>query len=93
MNTGNNLDDGMKSIDQSIELLSIAERKSAAEIFNRRANEIATFRSDLESKLSEREGNPLNISFPGSVEMALEREISRLRRLAAKIDVPDPDDE
>ena len=49
-----------------------------AEILERRANDVATFKEDVERRLKEPLGD-----YRGSVEMALTREVSRLRRLAA----------
>lgn len=46
------------------------------EILGRRANEIATFRRDLLEKTGLKD-----IYFPGSVELALEREVQRIRGL------------
>ena len=71
--------------------LAIRERTEIAEILERRANDIATFKWDLEKSA----GKTIN-DFPGSVEMALSREMKRLRRLAALVKpVPEPaeDDE
>ena len=68
--------------------LSVHERQQIAEILDRRSNEIATFKGDLERKLEQRLGD-----FPGSVELAITREISRLRKLADKVRPPSPDDE
>ena len=68
--------------------LSVSERQQLAEILDRRSNEIASFKSDLERKLEQRLGD-----FPGSVELAITREISRLRKLADKVRPPSPDDD
>ena len=57
--------------------LSNPDRNQIVEILRRRANDIATFKSDIEQDV----GKKLN-GFPGSVEMALTREMKRLRRLA-----------
>lgn len=62
--------------------LTLGERKQIAEILSRRANEIAKF-SD---------GYRRDPQHHGSVELALSREIDRLRRLAEKIEPP-PEDE
>ncbi len=56
------------------------DRHQIAEILDRRANDVATFQQDVESRLKEKLGD-----FRGSVEMAIQREIKRLRRLADKI--------
>ncbi len=55
--------------------LTQAERNQVAEILTRRANEIAGFSSDYRN-------DPKHF---GSVELALTREIERLRRLADKV--------
>ena len=63
--------------------LTDSDRRQICEILERRANDIATFKWDLEKKSG--------IKFdelPGSVEMAMSREIKRLRRLASKIKPP-----
>jgi len=59
------------------------ERNQVAEILCRRANEIACFSGDYK-----KEGNHF-----GSVELALTREIERLRRLADRVNPPCPEDE
>lgn len=59
------------------------EREQIAEILNRRANEIAGFSSDYRS----------HADHFGSVEMALTREIERLRRLADRVNPQEPEDE
>lgn len=61
-------------------LLSFTDRKQIAEILSRRANDIATFKWDLEKKTGQKFDE-----LPGSVEMALSREIERLRKLAKKV--------
>ena len=63
--------------------LTKSERKQIAEILDRRANEIAGFSADYKN-----DGNHF-----GSVELALTREIERLRRLADKVNPPDPEDD
>jgi hypothetical protein len=63
--------------------LTTSERSQVAEILNRRANEIAGFH-DKYRRDSEHFG---------SVELALTREIDRLRRLAEKVDPPTPEEE
>ena len=55
--------------------LTTQDKKDIEDILRRRANEIASFRSDYCS-------NPSHL---GSVELALTKEILRLRELAAKI--------
>lgn len=59
------------------------ERAQIAEILNRRANEIAGFSADYR-----KDGNHF-----GSVELALSREIERLRNLASRVNPPDPDED
>lgn len=59
--------------------LSSHERKQIAEILNRRANEIAGFHGDYRN----------NAGHFGSVELALTREIGRLRRLAERVGPPE----
>lgn len=61
--------------------LTISERKQIVEILYRRANEIAVFSSDYKS----------GSNHHGSVELALTREIERLRRLADKVCPPEPE--
>ena len=68
--------------------LSVHERQQIAEILDRRSNEIATFKGDLERKLEQRLGD-----FPGSVDLAITREISRLRKLADKVRPPLPEED
>lgn len=62
--------------------LTQSEKEQIAEILNRRANEIAGFSGDYQSQ-----GNHY-----GSVELALTREINRLRRLADKVNPQNLDD-
>ncbi len=59
------------------------ECRQIAEILDRRANDVATFKEDTEKRL----GQPLD-EYRGSVEMALSREVTRLRFLADKIRPP-----
>lgn len=68
--------------------LTDQEREQVAEILNRRANEIAGYAQDhRENPLyPERKG------LPGSVDLALSLEITRLRRLANKIHLPTTED-
>ena len=68
--------------------LSVSERQQLAEILDRRSNEIASFKRDLEHKLARTIDE-----FPGSVELAMTREIARLRKLADKLRPPSPDDD
>ena len=69
--------------------LSNSDRDAIVQILRRRANDIATFKGDLETDV----GKKLN-GFPGSVEMALTREMKRLRRLADKVALPpEPEEE
>lgn len=63
--------------------LTRADRLAIAEILGRRANEIATFKYDLEKAA----GKTID-AFPGSVGMALSREMKRLRRLADLVKPP-----
>ncbi|MDI3489624.1 MAG: hypothetical protein PWP11_901 [Thauera sp.] len=63
--------------------LTPSEREQIAEILKRRANEIAGFRGDYS-----KEGSHF-----GSVELALTREIERLRRLAGRVCPEEPEDE
>lgn len=59
------------------------ERQQIAEILDRRANEIAGFSGEYKA----------NTNHFGSVELALTREIDRLRRLADKVNPPELDTE
>lgn len=63
--------------------LSKHERAQVAEILNRRANEVAGYADDYRR-------NPNHF---GSVELALTREIERLRHLAVRVDPPEPEPE
>ena len=63
--------------------LTFKEREQIAEILSRRANEIASFHSESRS-----DGKHF-----GSVELALGREVTRLRRLADKVNPPIQEDE
>lgn len=60
--------------------LTPSERQQIAEILKRRSNEIATF-SDAYRR---------DEKHHGSVEFALNREIDRLRRLADRVNPPQP---
>lgn len=64
-------------------MLTLRNREQIAEILNRRANEIASFHDDYK-----RVGNHF-----GSVELALSREVDRLRRLADRVNPPVPEDD
>lgn len=66
-----------------MDALTKSERAQIAEILSRRANEIATFNGDYRN----------NADHFGSVELALTREIDRLRRLAMRVNPPEPGDE
>ena len=61
-------------------LLTFKEREQIATILKRRANEISSFRMDMSK------GKDL-----ASVDYALELEIDRLRRLAERVDPPQPE--
>lgn len=63
--------------------LTQKERKQISEILERRANEIAGFSSDYRNKPDHY----------GSVELALTKEINRLRHLASRVNPAQPDDE
>ena len=63
--------------------LTKSEREQIAEILDRRANEIAGFSADYR-----KDGNHF-----GSVELALSREIERLRRLSDRVNPPEPEEE
>lgn len=61
--------------------LTKSEREQVAEILNRRANEVASFKDDYK-----KDSNHF-----GSVELALSREIERLRRLASLVNPSEPE--
>lgn len=63
--------------------LTNGERKQIAEILGRRANEIAGFSGKYRD----------DQNHYGSVDLALTREIERLRRLAERVNPAEPDDE
>jgi hypothetical protein len=63
--------------------LTRSEQEQIAEILKRRANEIAGFSDEYRK----------NNNHFGSVELALTREISRLRRLADRVCPPASDEE
>lgn len=71
-------------------ILSDSERKQIAYILERRANDIASFESAVKRQMP---ATVAEYDFPGSVELALTREITRLRKLAAKINPPEPTDD
>ena len=60
-----------------------SERAQIAEILSRRANEIASFADEYRS----------DQKHYGSVELALSREIDRLRRLADRVNPEEPEAE
>lgn len=63
--------------------LTKKEREQIAEILSRRANEIAGHLGDYRN-------DPKHY---GSVELALTREVERLRRLADRVFPPEPEDD
>ena len=63
--------------------LTKSERNQIGEILTRRAQEIASFSSDYQR----------NDAHHGSVELALTREIRRLRELASRVNPPEPSTE
>ncbi len=70
-------------------VLGDSDRRQIAEILERRANDIATFKWDLEKKTGQKFDE-----LPGSVEMAMSREIKRLRRLATLVKpAPEPSED
>lgn len=64
-------------------MLTDKDRREIASILSRRANEIAGFANDYRSK----------DDHYGSVELALTREMDRLRQLAYKVCPPVDDDD
>lgn len=77
----------MSASNQPLEL-NQSEREQVGTILTRRANEIALYSE------AHRERYPQvadKLIMPASVEFALEREIKRLRALAAKINPPEPE--
>ena len=64
----------------SIALLTRSEREQIGEILKRRANEIAGFSNDYRN----------DSKHFGSVELALTREIERLRFLEGRVNPPEP---
>lgn len=74
--------------------LTDSERNQIAEILDRRAREVNSFRSDLESAVQQKTDTSIKLyQLPGSVELAINREVNRLRKLAEKIKVPEPPEE
>lgn len=63
--------------------LTASEQKQISEILSRRANEIAKFSGDYQR----------NTEHHGSVELALSREIQRLRNLANRVNPPKPEED
>lgn len=63
--------------------LTASEQKQISEILKRRANEIAGFSDGYRRK----------DDHYGSVEMALTREVERLRNLASRLNPPKPEDD
>ena len=63
--------------------LTKSARNQIAEILKRRANEIAIFSGAYTEKSDHH----------GSVELALTREIDRLRNLADRVNPPEPEDD
>ena len=63
--------------------LTKSEREQISEILKRRAQEIAVFSDDYRREPSHY----------GSVEFALTREIERLRRLASRVNPPEPQED
>ena len=74
--------DGLAPAPGSV-VLTDSERRQIAEILGRRANEIAGY-----SAKHHRPAVTDGPDFPGSVALALDREIQRLRRLEGKLKVP-----
>lgn len=63
--------------------LTKSEREQIGEILKRRANEIAQFSSEYQR----------NDAHHGSVELALTREVDRLRNLEGRVNPPEPENE
>lgn len=81
-------------------LLTKSERKQIAEILKRRANDIADFRHEatrqyetLGSQVTHKTNIRVCAELPGSIDLALMREMDRLRILAEKINPPEPETE
>jgi hypothetical protein len=66
-------------------ILTDSECREISDILRRRANELATFKSDYIEVVGK-----LPNGFPGSVQLAIGREMDRLRGLAEKVYFPDP---
>jgi len=64
------------------EELTASDRAQIEEILSRRANEVAQYCDEYRRK-------PDHL---GSIELALSREIERLRELADKVNPPEPED-
>jgi len=74
--------------------LTLQDRYHLVEILERRANEVASFKRDMEEAASQQAGAKVYFySLPGSVELALTREVRRLRALADKVRPPAQDGE
>ena len=65
--------------------LTQLEVEEILEILKRRANDVASFKDDVKTWT----GGTFK-EFPGSVEMALSREVNRLRELARKLKEANP---
>lgn len=77
------MDGGLRYATNKMNLnITYGEYSQIAEILNRRSNEIAMFSCDYRSETNTR----------GGVELALSREIDRLRRLSDKICPPSEDE-
>lgn len=69
------------------------EGRAIAQILKRRANEVASYQRDLVERISHQTGREVHVhDVPGSVELALSREVERLRRLADRC-CPPPEPE
>lgn len=62
--------------------LTPSERQQISQILERRANEIAIFRMGHKPD-----------TVPASVDLGLEREVSRLRKLAERVNPPAPEEQ
>lgn len=71
-------------------VLSNAQRNQIAEILKRRANEIAGYKGQHSCETYPSRVDPKD-QMPASVEFALEREITRLRKLADLLEVKQPE--
>ncbi len=66
--------------------LTNSELDQISEVLSRRANELATFEGDLQKAFARlTSGQSLLFNLPGSVDLAISREISRLRALDGKL--------